>query len=239
MVRLVYLNYGVALGSPVPPGSKAWLDAKLGRPLHSVERAREFLREAGFGWSGDGALTDETGVRVEFTIAVSASNSQRLQMATLIQDDLKRVGMKVSVVPLEFRSLVNRVKDTFEYDAAILSLQSSDADPNVETSVWLTGGPNHVWRLSQGSQLPPWEVEIDSLMQRQMGVTNSGERKRLFDRVQQLAMEHLPLIPLVSPNVLTGAKRQLSNFRPALLDHNTLWNFEELYWRPSSGVPGK
>jgi ABC-type transport system substrate-binding protein len=58
----------------------------------------------------------------------------------------------------------------------------------------------------------------------------------LFDRVQELLMENLPLIPLVSPNILVGAKKGLENFRPAVLEHYTLWNIEELCWRgPAAG----
>ena len=56
---------------------------------------------------------------------------------------------------------------------------------------------------------------------------------------QQLVMENLPIVPLVSPNVLAGARTELGNFRPALLDHNTLWNFEELYWRRPVAGPRK
>ena len=44
--------------------------------------------------------------------------------------------------------------------------------------------------------------------------------------------ENLPLIPLVSPHVLVGAREPLGNFRPAVLDHNVLWNADELFWRP-------
>ena len=58
----------------------------------------------------------------------------------------------------------------------------------------------------------------------------------MFDRVQQILMENLPLIPLASPNVLVGARAGLGNFRPALMDHYVLWNIEELYWQtPASG----
>ena len=49
-------------------------------------------------------------------------------------------------------------------------------------------------------------------------------------------MENLPLIPLVSPNILVGARKDLGNFRPALLDHYTLWNVEELYWQRDAGA---
>jgi hypothetical protein len=52
--------------------------------------------------------------------------------------------------------------------------------------------------------------------------------------VQELVAENLPVIPLVSPNLLVGAKEGLGNFRPAILDHHVLWNADELYWRPSA-----
>jgi hypothetical protein len=38
------------------------------------------------------------------------------------------------------------------------------------------------------------------------------------------------MIPLVAPRILVGAKAGLLNFRPAILDHYTLWNAEELAW---------
>ena len=44
-------------------------------------------------------------------------------------------------------------------------------------------------------------------------------------------MDQLPLIPLVSPHILAGARGDLGNFRPAVMDHYALWNIEELYWR--------
>jgi peptide/nickel transport system substrate-binding protein len=77
----------------------------------------------------------------------------------------------------------------------------------------------------------PWEAEIDQLMRRQLVTVRYGARKKLYDRVQEIVAEHLPIIPLASPHVLVGAKNGLGNFRPSVLDHNTLWNVEELYWR--------
>ena len=49
--------------------------------------------------------------------------------------------------------------------------------------------------------------------------------------MQQIVAENLPAIPLVSPNILVGAKKDLGRFRPAIMEHYTLWNIEELYWR--------
>ena len=43
-------------------------------------------------------------------------------------------------------------------------------------------------------------------MRKQLVTRRYEDRKRMFDRVQELLMENLPLIPLVSPHILTGAR---------------------------------
>ena len=68
-------------------------------------------------------------------------------------------------------------------------------------------------------------------MQAQMITLNHQKRKQLYDRVQQLISENLPFIFLATPNVLAGAKAQVGNFHPAVLDHYTLWNADQLYLR--------
>ena len=68
-------------------------------------------------------------------------------------------------------------------------------------------------------------------MQQQLTTRDVQRRKRLYDRVQELVAQNLPIISLVSPNVLVGATKGLGNFRPTILDHHALWNVEELFWR--------
>ena len=70
---------------------------------------------------------------------------------------------------------------------------------------------------------------MDHLMKQQMSDMSAKERKRLFDRVQEIEAEDVPVIFLVSPNVLVGAKLQVRNFKPAILDPHTLWNSEQLF----------
>jgi peptide/nickel transport system substrate-binding protein len=106
-------------------------------------------------------------------------------------------------------------------------------------NVWLSSGGTHLWNPGQSRPATAWEAEIDTLMRRQAATLDSTVRKRLYDRVQELVAQNLPMIFLVSPNVLVGANKSLGNFRPAVLDHHTLWNVDELFWRQkrSSGTP--
>jgi peptide/nickel transport system substrate-binding protein len=234
IVKLVHQGRATALGTPVTPGNKLWVHAGLATPPPpSLASARDHLVRAGFTWTADGGLVDGAGSPVEFSIITNAANAARVQTAVIVQEDLRQLGMRVNVVPLESRAVAQRVLQTHDYDVALMALGSGDVDPNGEINVWLSSGKTHLWHLGQAQPSTPWEAEIDRLMRRQLVTLDVAERKRQFDRVQELVAENLPLIPLVSPNILVGAKAGLGNFRPAILDHYVLWNADELYWVPS------
>ena len=233
IVRLVYRGRATPLWSHVPPGNTLWVNRAIPQPARSFDGARRLLRAAGFSWTPQGALVDARGDAVEFSIVTNAGNHERLGMATIIQDDLKQLGMNVHVVTLELRALVDRLLKTHDYEACVLGLGNGDASPSAEMNVWLSSGGSHLWHPEQTHPATPWEAEIDALMRRQLTTLDTGARKRWYDRVQELVSQHLPLIVLASPNVLVGARKGLGNFRPAVLDHHTLWNIEELFWRPA------
>jgi peptide/nickel transport system substrate-binding protein len=237
IVKLVYAGRGAALWGNVSPSNKSWVDAALPHPSRSVEHARELLKATGFSWRGDGQLVDHQGQPVEFSIITSTSNTQRTKMATLIQDDLSKLGMNVHVVPLEFRGLLDRVFQTFDYEAGIMGLGGGDADPNPEMNVWLSSGSTHLWHLGETKPSTEWEARIDQLMQKQMVELKYQERKHLYDQVQEAIAANDPFVFLATPNILVGAKNNLANFRPAILEPTTLWNVEQLYYLPGNGSP--
>jgi peptide/nickel transport system substrate-binding protein len=238
MVRIAYAGRAVPLAVPVPAGNKLWRNAAIAAPVRNVALARKLLTDDGFQWGRDGALMDPSGKPVAFSIIAANNNSERLQMASIIQDDLKQLGIKVDVAPLEFHSVVERVQTTRDFDAALMALGSVDADPNPDMPVWQSKGGTHLWNPKQPKPATEWEAEIDRLMQQQMVTHDFAQRKRMFDRVQDILAEQQPMVALVTPHVLVGARKDLANFRPAILEPATLWNIEQLYWRnPQRGAP--
>jgi peptide/nickel transport system substrate-binding protein len=228
IVRLVYSGRATPIWDQVTPGNKLWQDEKIARPAQSVERARQLLQSAGFSWK-NATLVDPHGAPVEFSILTSSSNAQRMKIATIIQDDLSQLGMTVQVVPLEFHAMIDRLQNSYNYEAAVMGLVSGDADPTSEMNVWLSSGETHLWHPNQDKPATPWESEMDQLMQGQLVTLDYAKRKRLYDRVQEIVAEDLPVICLVSPNILVGASNRVGNFRPGILVPYALWNVEQLY----------
>ncbi|MGD0758980.1 MAG: ABC transporter substrate-binding protein [Candidatus Sulfotelmatobacter sp.] len=236
IVKLVYAGRGTALWGNVSPSNKLWVDQALPHPARSVDHARDLLKSAGFTWKGN-QLVDPQGRPVEFSILTSTSNAQRTKMATIIQDDLSKLGMNVHIVPLEFRAVIDRVFQTYDYEASIMALGGGDADPNPEMNVWLSSGGTHLWHLGETKPATEWESQIDQLMQKQMVQLNYKDRKRLNDQVQEIIAANTPYVFLATPNILVGAKKNLANFKPAILEPTTLWNVEQLYFLSVNGSP--
>jgi len=128
IVRLVYKGRATPLWGHVPPGNTLWVNRGLPKPPRSLEQARTRLRMAGFSWNAEGMLVDHDGQRVEFTIVTNTGNTERNQIATIIQDDLRQLGMSVNVAAVELRALLDRLLNTHDYDACVLGLGGSDGE---------------------------------------------------------------------------------------------------------------
>jgi peptide/nickel transport system substrate-binding protein len=233
LVHLVYGGRAAPLWTQVTPGNKLWMDSAIPHATRSLDRSRELLKSAGFSWKPDGTLVDARGDVVEFSILTSSSNQQRVKIATLIQDDLKPLGMNVQVVTLEFHSMVDRLLTSYDYEAAIMGLVSGDADPTSEMNVWMSNGDTHLWHPNQTKPATTWESEMDHLMEQQQVTLDSSKRKRMYDRVQEIVAEDLPVICLVGPDILVGASDRVGNLQPAIMDPYTLWNIDQLYIKQS------
>ena len=173
-------------------------------------------------------LRDKDGHAVEFSIITNSGNKSRERMATMIQQDLGKIGIKVNVVTLDFPSLIERMTESFNYEAALLGLTNVDLDPNAQMNVWLSSGDNHQWNPSQKTPETAWEAEIDQLMRKQASAVDPRERKAAFDRVQEIVAEQAPFIYLVNKNALSAVSTALHGEVPVVLRPQTYWNIDRL-----------
>jgi peptide/nickel transport system substrate-binding protein len=178
-------------------------------------------------------LKDSAGNRVEFSIVTSSGNAAREKMATMIQEDLSQVGIKVNVVTLDFPSLIERITRTFDYEACLLGLVNTDLDPNGVMTVWLSSGENHQWNPNQKAPATAWEAEIDKLMREQASAANEKVRKAKFDRVQEIVAEQQPFIYLINKDVLVAVSPSVVGSAPVVLNPQAFWNIETLRLGPA------
>jgi peptide/nickel transport system substrate-binding protein len=223
LARVVYSGRATPASGPVSVANSLWKDPSLPEIERDLEASRRLLDEAGFEKADDGRLRDSSGNPVELTVITRAGNDQHARLGAFIQQDLAEIGLEVRTVPVEASSLLARLTGSFDYDAAILSIGSTDADPSAEMGFWLSRAPLHLWHPAQESPATPWEARIDELMEAQMKALELDERRESYFEVQRIVYEQLPVIDLVVPHVLLGVNRSVGNLQPSPLTH-ALWN---------------
>jgi peptide/nickel transport system substrate-binding protein len=227
LARVAFRGHARPAVGMVSPANQFWFNAKL-RP-HPFDQASALKRMAqdGFRLQG-GVLRDKSGNVVEFSIMTNSGNKYRERMATMIQQDLLGIGVKVNVVTLDFPSLIERITRTFNYEACLLGLVNTDLDPATLMNVWVSSSENHQWNPSQKTPETAWEAEIDRLMKAQASTLDDRKRKEYYDRVQEIAWEQEPFIYLVTKNMLSAVSPSVRNAAPVVLRPQVYWNIDRL-----------
>jgi len=223
--RIVYHGHAQPAVGPFSPANKFWFNSKLKPQTYSPDAALKTLQADGFRME-NGALKDKDGNEVVFSIITNAGSKTRERMAVLIQDDLQKIGIHVNVVTLDFPSLIERMTQSFDYEAILLGLTNVDLDPNGEMNVWLSSSENHQWNPQQKTPETSWEAEIDRLMRAQASSTDANKRKEAFDRVQEIVVEQEPFIFLINKNALSAVSTTVHGAAPVILSPQTFWNAE-------------
>jgi peptide/nickel transport system substrate-binding protein len=234
LARLVYHGHAAPAIGPVSPANLFWFNAKLPVPASDPDASQASLKAVGFSLSG-AVLRDRQGHAVEFSVITNSGNKSRERLASMIQQDLERIGIRLNVLTLDFGSLIERITRTFDYETCLLGMVNVDLDPNGEMNVWLSSASSHPWNPAQTAPETPWEAEIDHLMRAQAIETAFARRKALFDRVQEIIVEEAPVLVLVDKNSLSAVSASLGNVAPAVLHPQTFWNIDRLYFRGGTG----
>jgi peptide/nickel transport system substrate-binding protein len=227
LCRVVYHDHARTAVGPISPANRHWYNTSLKPVPFDRDGALRNLAQDGFQLKA-GVLRDRQGNAVEFSVVTNAWNVSREKMAAMIQQDLSAIGIKLNVVTLDFASLIERLTKTFDYESCLLGLSNVDLDPNLQMNVWLSSASNHQWNPNQKTPATPWEAEIDRLMQAQASESDSARRKKLFDRVQEIAWEQAPFLYLLNKDTLIAVSPSLHNVKAALIRPYAYWNVESL-----------
>jgi peptide/nickel transport system substrate-binding protein len=227
IARIVFRGHARPAVGPVSPANKFWFNAKLQAHPFDQKSSLQRLAQDGFHLQ-DAVLRDRDGHAVEFSIITNAGNKYRERMATMIQQDLSGIGIKLNVVTLDFPSLIDRITHTFDYEACLLGLVNDELDPNAQMTLWLSSAENHQWNPSQKTPATAWEAEIDKLMRAQASTLDPKKRKEDFDKVQEIAWQQEPFIYLVNKNALSAVSPAVHNAHPVVLRPQVYWNIDQL-----------
>jgi peptide/nickel transport system substrate-binding protein len=223
----VYLGAAVPIWGPISPSNRTWYSSEAPAFRYDPARARELLSSLGLrDTNADGMLEDRSGAQARFSIMTQGGHN-RERVASMLQEQLRQLGLVVDIVPLDQRGLFQRWS-AGDYDAMYFGLQASSTDPWLNPEYWLSSGSFHLWHPAQSSPATDWEARVDTLMRTNAGTPDLARRHQAFAEVQRIFAEELPSIYFVAPRMTLAMSRRVENPRPALQIPQLLWSAETL-----------
>jgi peptide/nickel transport system substrate-binding protein len=224
----VFLGAAVPVYGTVTPGNQRWYSPDLPKFDYDPAAARRLLARLGLSdRNGDGLLEDRAGATAGFTLLTSKGTSALDRGAAFIAQELKKVGLDVTVAALDSGAAVDRI-ELGDYDAVYFRFLTTDLDPALNIELWVSSGSAHVWNPGQAKPATEWERQVDELMAAQVTALDHARRKALFDQVQKIVAEQQPMIQFAAPRIYLATTTRVVNATPALLRPSILWNPDTL-----------
>jgi peptide/nickel transport system substrate-binding protein len=223
LVRSVYDSLALpAIG----PTVRAYptTDPNLAQIPFDLPRARQILDSLGWRDRDGNGVRERNGRPLRFSLLAPGTSRQRVQLAVLLQEQLRQVGAQVDVEQLEFPVVVERERRR-AFDAAIGQWNTQPSPGSVRGS-WGTMGS----RASSGTnyssyQNPVFDAYIDSALTS----FDVAKAKAYFTKAYETIIQDAPAIWLAEPVPTVGYHSRL---QLAPLRSDAWWAHIPEWWIP-------
>jgi len=207
IVETIWGKFARVSESPIL--SVVWAYNRSLRPLpYDPGEARRILAAKGFAAGADGVLR-RGGKPFAFEISTNAGNQQRVDSLVMIQEQLRRIGVRAEPRQLEFNSLNARVA-AGDFDACVVG-------NSMDTSLDLTSY-FHSRAIALGTNVTRYSnPEVDRLIDHAMSQPDVALGRQDLDRIQEILHRDQPYTYLWESERLSGLDQRLHDVRPSML----------------------
>lgn len=191
LVSLIFRGLAKPAYAPSAPISWAYSDA-VPKYLYDPVKAKKLLKEAG-------------AENLEFTILVNQGNKEREKAAVILQQQYKKVGVKVTVRVLEWSALlkiVNSPKGPKNFEAVLMGW-SLGLDPDAY-SIW------HSSQYPKGFNFIDYHnPQVDKWLEAGRVEMDQNKRKIIYGKLWRQIAEDQPYIFLWYPKGVQGVRERV------------------------------
>lgn len=186
----VYMNSGKLATSAINPNFKYSISDSLKPNVVNKERAKELFAAAGMG--------EGTNLSI-----YTSDNTQRVNVATMMQAQLKDYGIGLNIQRLEWGAFIDALKNK-EHNMFIMSWNPSVVDAHYELFQ-----PFHSSNKGQGPNYMYFgNEELDNLIKEGISTIDEAKRADIYKRAQELINKEYPWLYICyGETVVAGNKR--------------------------------
>ena len=182
----------------VLPANSSFLNSQYANSsfAQSVAQANSLLTGAGFTKGSDGIYADKSGNKLSFSLNVVTGWTDWVTDCQIMADNLKQIGMNVTVNALSYNAYVNAL-ETGKFDTAISWTNPGPTPYYLYNSMLNSSNSAPVGKVAPSN----WERWInpatDNLLNQYASSADSATQQQALNGLQKIMLEQLPGIPLV------------------------------------------
>ena len=179
-------------------------------PFDTVTAGR-ILDSLGWRDSNRDGVRDRNGRDLSFSILVPSSSKSRERMAVLIQEQLRRIGVRATIESLDFPALIKRQTDR-DFETMLWAWQLTPS-PSGLRQTWSSASS----RAQSGSNFGAYEnPRFDAYVDSALAESNSARSVELFDKAYRTILDDAPAVWLYEPETVLGihARIKTTPMRP-------------------------
>ena len=199
LINILFLKHAKVCTGPFLPGTIAF-NPDVKAPKQNIQEAKKLLKEAGYDKQHP----------LKFEIATSNASSIRPYAAEILQYQLKKAGVIVSLRVMEWQAFLNMVVFPNKFDTVLLGWGLSPTpDPYMfwHSKSDKPGGFNLV-----GYHNP----KIDSMIDESQEIIDRDKLGTLWRKMFKIITNDNPYLFLYIPNEITAVNKNIKNIQPSL-----------------------
>ena len=196
LVKTVFNGSASVATSPVPKITTGHNENSNNYP-QNIEKAKQLLAEAGY----------PNGFNIELFVS---EDNQRIDMAVIIQDNLKKIGIYAEIKTFQWAAYVSTIENpNIIKPLFIMSWNISNDDPDevlypLYHSSQIDAHTNVVFYKNE---------KFDNLISEARETTDKNKRMKLYEEAQDIIQEDLPHYTLVYPKQNFAYKASIKNIK--------------------------
>ncbi len=202
IIKGALFGLGVPCYGPFMPGTYFY-NKNVKRYGYNPAKALRLLNKA--GWRFENGVLKKRGEPFKFTILTPQGNQERLSAAEIIQQNLKKIGIKVSIRVMEWTSLISEFIMKKKFQTVLLGFTITP-DPYDNASIFMSTNI-----VPKGLNFTSFQnPEIDSLFRKARSTFDLKKQRAYYFKIQKLLAKEAPYtflyIPYAMPVVKAGIK---------------------------------
>lgn len=202
----VLLGLGVEATGPFLPRSWAF-NKNVKNTGYDPEKAKTLLKEAGWEDTDKDGILEKSGKKFEFMLMTNQGNKQRELITQMLQQNLKKLGIKVNIRIIAWSSFINEFVDKKKFDAIVLGWQLTP-DPDVYDIFHSSKTADKEYNFVSYKN-----PEVDRLLIEGRSTYDIQKRKKAYNRIHEIIAEELPYVFIYVPDSLAAVDNRFQNIK--------------------------